>query len=530
MSTMYTSISTDTPPYNDSIEKIAAAIGSLGLLALLISWAGVNLPNPAMWLYGSLALMFIGIVVFSARRYMTQPAGIKNHGNFFSGTVNRGLLGWTVGILVTGFYVCLYLKAEWLGLASDGGANSGMVGFFDPLSMAMKGKPASQWFVYGTLYTFAIIAFGIKFIMKYRHNKYHILRTISIMFFQLFLAYLIPEILEILNPETATNYFGKDMKNMWPLNYDFFAEYQIVNMSRAGFLGYFFLILGLSMIFFISPVLTYLYGKRWYCSWVCGCGGLAETAGDPYRHLSDKSMKAWKLERWMIHGVLLFSFVMTIAIVYGYLPNKDTFWLNRTSFTILVSVLLIGLAGAYYFLQDKNDEDYDMKVTYIVGGSVIAVAILLLINWFSGSSNAFFLQNYTFRSIYGMYIGAVFSGIIGVGFYPILGNRVWCRFGCPMAALMGVQQKLLSRFRITTNGSQCISRGNCSTYCEMGIDVRAYAQKGQNIVRASCVGCGVCSAVCPRGVLRLENGSIDIFSKTSEMKVAMIPESEVGIL
>jgi ferredoxin len=26
-------------------------------------------------------------------------------------------------------------------------------------------------------------------------------------------------------------------------------------------------------------------------------------------------------------------------------------------------------------------------------------------------------------------------------------------------------------------------------------------------VRSSCVGCGVCSAVCPRGVLKLENGS-----------------------
>ncbi|MFT7611482.1 MAG: ferredoxin-type protein NapH [Parvicellaceae bacterium] len=38
------------------------------------------------------------------------------------------------------------------------------------------------------------------------------------------------------------------------------------------------------------------------------------------------------------------------------------------------------------------------------------------------------------------------------------------------------------------------------------MDVRAYAQKGQNIVRSSCVGCGVCSAVCPRGVLKLENG------------------------
>lgn len=39
----------------------------------------------------------------------------------------------------------------------------------------------------------------------------------------------------------------------------------------------------------------------------------------------------------------------------------------------------------------------------------------------------------------------------------------------------------------------------------MGIDVRSYAQRGENVVRASCVGCGVCAAVCPRGVLKLEN-------------------------
>jgi ferredoxin len=43
----------------------------------------------------------------------------------------------------------------------------------------------------------------------------------------------------------------------------------------------------------------------------------------------------------------------------------------------------------------------------------------------------------------------------------------------------------------------------------MGIDVKAYAQRGENIVRASCVGCGVCSSVCPRGVLNLENGPRD---------------------
>ena len=103
-------------------------------------------------------------------------------------------------------------------------------------------------------------------------------------------------------------------------------------------------------------------------------------------------------------------------------------------------------------------------------------------------------------------LGSIFAGVIGTGFYPIFGNRVWCRFGCPLAAYLGFVQRFKSRFRITTNGGQCISCGNCSTYCEQGIDVRAYAQKGENIIRSSCVGCGICSAVCPRGVLKLENG------------------------
>ncbi|MCB1053458.1 MAG: 4Fe-4S binding protein, partial [Acidobacteria bacterium] len=111
-----------------------------------------------------------------------------------------------------------------------------------------------------------------------------------------------------------------------------------------------------------------------------------------------------------------------------------------------------------------------------------------------------------FASGYGFFIGAIFSGVIGTGFYPILGSRVWCRFGCPMAAYLGILQTTFSRFRITTNGGQCMSCGNCSNYCEMGIDVRAYAQRGEDIVRASCVGCGICSSVCPRGVLNLENG------------------------
>jgi len=107
------------------------------------------------------------------------------------------------------------------------------------------------------------------------------------------------------------------------------------------------------------------------------------------------------------------------------------------------------------------------------------------------------------QSAYGFAIGAVFAGVIGVGLYPLMGTRVWCRFGCPMAALLGLIQKF-GRFRITVKKDMCISCGNCSTYCEMGIDVRAYAMANEDVKRAACVGCGICAHVCPRGVLKLE--------------------------
>jgi len=89
-------------------------------------------------------------------------------------------------------------------------------------------------------------------------------------------------------------------------------------------------------------------------------------------------------------------------------------------------------------------------------------------------------------------------------------------------------QRYYSRFRITTNGGQCISCGNCSKYCEMGIDVRWYAQRGQNIVRASCVGCGICATVCPRGVLKLENGPLE--GRLAEPAQIVIGRDEVDIL
>jgi ferredoxin len=64
----------------------------------------------------------------------------------------------------------------------------------------------------------------------------------------------------------------------------------------------------------------------------------------------------------------------------------------------------------------------------------------------------------------------------------------------------------------------------------MGIDVRSYAQRGQDIVRASCVGCGICSAVCPRGVLRLENASEDVAERAMTQRGLQIVDGKISLV
>ena len=474
--------------------------------------------NPMLWFALTFGLAILGGILYILPKFASEP-GIK-HDHVYHSALTRGLnLGWraalltvtTVGILAYGVYymggdyfwpgvtalvagviAALVFFAQrsikndpprdagpdlasaWLGIF----AGAYFIGFYlllywaahyitpwvimvNPISEALSGNAASQWFLYGLMYCAIVVVMGVRMWSKYQHNRYQLIRTGSVMFFQVGFAFLIPELLVRFNKPWY------DFKNIWPLDYDFFFQWNIKELLANGSFGVFILGWGIALVVIAVPVITYFFGKRWYCSWVCGCGGLAETMGDPYRQLSDKSLRAWKFERYIIHGVLAFAVVMTGLTLYNYFSGADT---------------VLGLSG----------------------GSV--------------------------RQWYGFLIGAGFAGVVGTGFYPLMGNRVWCRFGCPLAAYLGLVQRFKSRFRITTNGGQCISCGNCSTYCEMGIDVRWYAQRGQDIVRSSCVGCGVCSAVCPRGVLRLENGSDDGQYRAEDTRVIHIAEGAVGML
>lgn len=421
------------------------SLASGGALVASAPWVGG--PHAAALALAGLALSAISASVYFWLAWNRVGTAGLNESAFFRSARSRGAMGWLLGLGMTAFYVVLYWMPQWL---------APLTRLLDPLSLALAGRTADHWFLYGLVYTTAVTVFGVRMIARHRSNRYQIWRTCSVVAFQVGFAFLLPHVLELFRqPEYYLTYF-------WPLKWDYLFPHSVQALrEHPGGLGVFLVAWSGAASFLVTPILTYLYGKRWYCSWVCGCGGLAETLGDPFRHLSDKSSRAWHIERVSIYSVLALICVTTATV-----------WLSWS--------------GA--------------------------------VPWLEG-------PGHTLSRWYGFAIGAVFSGVVGVGFYPLLGSRVWCRFGCPMAAILGLQQRLWSRFRITTNGGQCMSCGNCSTHCEMGIDVRSYAQSGLNIVRASCVGCGICSAVCPRGVLKLENGPVDA-TRFGELRnrAASLPE------
>ncbi len=410
-------------------KKVYTGSDDLAISIRKTSGYGFIPENKGLMWFLTFGLGIIGALMFIIPQVVTLgKKGIKNDHIYHQNSTNRGWIAWLVFIFLVSFYLVLYFKSEYA-------VNWTYV--VDPISESLSGNLAGHWFVYGFMYCVVMTVMSLRMYIKYRHNMYQMVRTTSVLFFQIVFAFLIPEIMVRLQKP----YY--DFKNAFPLDYDFFFQWNLKSLLDSGGIGLFILVWGIVLTLIVVPVMVYFFGKRWYCSWVCGCGGLAETLGDPYRQHSSKSLFSWKIERWLIHGVLVFALVMTGMTLYSFFAETGT----------------------------------------VLG-----------------------LKTQNIQNTYSLAIGSIFAGVIGTGFYPIFGNRVWCRFGCPLAAYLGFVQRFKSRFRITTNGGQCISCGNCSTYCEQGIDVRAYAQKGENIIRSSCVGCGVCSAVCPRGVLKLENG------------------------
>ncbi len=194
--------------------------------------------------------------------------------------------------------------------------------------------------------------------------------------------------------------------------------------------------------FVIIPFIVYRWGKGAYCGWICSCGALAETMGDRHREK-------------MPHG--------------------------------------------------KNWNKLNM-----VGQILLAFAFLMLlvriISWATGNAAMTTLNEDLFMNVWKPVVDWFLAGALGTGLYFWFSGRVWCRFACPLAALMHIYARF-SSYRILADSKKCISCNSCTSVCHQGIDIMNFANKNKHMSDPECVRCSTCIQVCPTGVLQF--GRVD---------------------
>jgi thioredoxin reductase/ferredoxin len=223
----------------------------------------------------------------------------------------------------------------------------------------------------------------------------------------------------------------------------------------------------------LIPLMIRVWGKGSYCGWICSCGALAETLGDEHR----------------------------AKMPHGPIWNR----LNMTGQVILaIALVLLGLRVAGWFLPG------DHLVSKLFHGAVEGKSV-------TGAALPFPLSFLNYK----WFVDLFLAGILGVGLYFHFSGRVWCRFACPLAALMHIYARF-SQFAIVADKKKCISCNVCTSVCHQGIDIMNFANKGMPMRDPECVRCSACVHSCPTGVLTF--GRVDAAGRVLALdKIAASP-------
>ncbi len=298
---------------------------------------------------------------------------------------------------------------------------------------------ASFW---GTVvYSLLITVTGLRLLPTARPRQQR--RLMSLLTFQLVFLFGIPELIAPLWLDRPWKVYALTVP--WPL-----STWSLIDApswvgsgslasdtwTALGWLG-----AAAAVTFGAIPLYVRSQGLR-FCSYLCGCGGLAETFGDAWRHLAPRGASARTWE-----------------------------WGGRVTFALAIPVTVLVLLDAWALLSSTS-----LRSAADFG-----------------------------RHWYALMVDFGLASIVGVALYPVLGNRVWCRFFCPLRTWMEWLARKTGRLGIQAD-ERCIGCDECSISCQMGIDVRRFAQSGERLdnTNSSCIQCGVCIDVCPMDVLTLD--------------------------
>ena len=343
------------------------------------------------------------------------------------------------------------------------------------LGKALSDAIASPGFYYSLAYCTAIVLFGIRRIQR-RKTPYVTLQTWSLMAFQVIPLFILPYIVLPWMGNAGVFDHGalKTVgEGLFP-DHSYWRAFGFI-LAWPLFVWNFFnykplpwwLVIGCLQTFVLIPLIVRRWGKGAYCGWICSCGALAETVGDTQRQK-------------MPHGPL---------------------W-NRLN---MVGQAILALCLALFAAR---------IVTWSAPNSAVGHAL-----------GRFYETAFYSHSFYDYYhvVDMFLAGIVGVGMYFWFSGRVWCRFACPLAALMHIYARF-TKFRIFADKKKCISCNVCTSVCHQGIDIMSFANKGMPMEDPECVRCSACVQSCPTGTLsfgRFGKDGAPIFDRLQASPVQM---------
>lgn len=476
---------------------------------------------------GGAARTFPADAVFAA--VGTQPPDLTEFGLRLRSDVahERRRLVWIAAfaVAVFAFYVLkqhreLPLVEPWL--APVRAALTVRVPGWPTVDGAPRVLDAGFW---GTLaYSLTIAGFGAEAMWRYRADPFQVRRYASLITFQAVFLFGIPELVAPALTAAPSAFYSLSVP--WPLS--------IWSLGH-GPAAWPWLVAGAAVSFVGIPWFVRRYNES-FCSWLCGCGGLAETFGDRWRDRAprgDGARRAERAGRW----VLLAAIPTTLLLLndaWGLLGYHT--WMDQevrveaTGPVVTPSdadtpgairVAAAAVDGDRLVLDLEKREADGWHPTGWTSGIVLGDRIVYAEKVAEGryalpappsgtplrvqaASSGLSTVSTFARGWYGWMVDFWLASVIGVALYPLLGNRVWCRFFCPLRAYMELLSRWFGRLAIRAD-DRCISCGACSEVCQMGIDVQGFAQQGLAFDNATsaCIQCGLCVTACPMDVLSL---------------------------
>jgi polyferredoxin len=211
---------------------------------------------------------------------------------------------------------------------------------------------------------------------------------------------------------------------------------------------------------------------RVFCGWVCPMGTLNNLVGSLKRRRLLAPSVNWYRIKYYILFFLLVSSVFTMQLA-GILDPLS----------LLIRSLSVGIFPAFnYGVRAFFDAVYagDPKGIVDISEAVYSVLRKTVLSF----QQPFYQQ--------GAFIGFLFLMVLGLN---LIKERFWCRYLCPLGALLGILSRFSLLRRSVSEG--CTSCGACDSVCQGG----ASPDKKDDWRDTECLYCLNCDDVCPQNAV-----------------------------